>query len=412
MSRHTLLLAAIAVGALLLFQSSHTPQTAPPPPVKPSPSPQPDDDDAPPRRPCPGPRPWPHVLTAPGREPQKGGLVSPDGTVRVKIPVFDLVLKHNISSRGLGCCGSRSLEYAARNVGEERLYDLPEQMRRAGIPGGDNPYTIASKMARFAPDARYFQDTNSTLEVLEACLKTYRIACVGYGGHDPHYSGHVDHCVCVIACDLAKNWVCVLDNNFPVESELVWMGAQEFESRWNECLSRWIYSLLAVRPGDLPQQGSVHRSSGSDSGEWRPFADDGNEYSLWRDDVQLGNWRVDRRLYYPLRPTGDFDAGTDPPCAPPQWPDYPANRTDAGFLNYGLTATGNKLLTGSQIDGKKVTRSELLALIGPELAPVAPPGDPFGSLIAMARPHATILICIGAVVALMILSRPIKESEE
>lgn len=412
MSRYTLLLAAVAVGAVVILQSSHTPQPAPQPPAKPCPCPKPDDDDAPPRRPCPGPRPWPRACAAAGRQPQKGGLTSPDGTVAVKIPIFTLALRKNISSGGAGCCGSRSLEYAARNVGEERLYDLPEQMRQAGIPGGDNPYTIATKMRRFAPDARYFQDTNSTLEVLEACLRTYRIACVGYGGHDPHYSGHVDHCVCVVACDLARDWICILDNNCPAENELVWMGAHEFQSRWEECCHRWVYSLLATRPGAPPQQGSVPDASGADSGDWRGFADDGNEYALWQRGRQIGNWRVDRRLYYPRRATGGFGDGTDPPIPPPQWPDYPATRTVGDRLNYGLDAAVNWIATGSQIDGHKASRAELLALIGPELAPVAPPADPLGPLIVLARANSTILICVGVVVALMILSRPKKELEE
>jgi hypothetical protein len=153
----------------------------------------------------------------------------------------------NIASGGLGCCGSRSLDYAARWQGVPELVDLPEQMRREGIPGGDNPFTIRQKMARYAPSASYWSDTSGDLRILTAACRSRRLPCIDYAGNDPHYGQSIAHCVCVVACEPAADWVAILDNNYPSLEEIVWMSVGDFRSRWRG----WSYGLLAITPGDL-----------------------------------------------------------------------------------------------------------------------------------------------------------------
>lgn len=371
-SRTLIVFAVLGIALFLIFD------TTPPakPPVSPHPIDRDDDDDEvrpPKRRRCPGPGPCPRELATAGHKPVVGGLTSPDGKTTINIPIGELTLKKNISSGGLGCCGSRSLEYSARNVGVTALYDLPEKMRKTGISGGDNMETIARKMRKFAPEIGYIQDVHSTLSVLSAIVATQRIACVGYDGHDPHYSGHIMHCVCVVAADLENDWIAVLDNNFPSTDQIVWMGKREFRDRWKGCLDCWLYTLLAVRPGALPQLGGKPVAHGADSDTWKRFTDIDDEYSLWRADVQIGNWRCDSRRYYPRLSPGKWGEPTDPPVPPPQWPDYPAIHSADGGTNYGLTLATDSPFDSPTINGKAATRAELLEAIGPALVPVQGP---------------------------------------
>lgn len=395
----------VAAAAFLLFSSSpEAPPKSPPPPRR-----ERDDDDGDPprRRRCPGPGPCPRDAEGPGRKPVLGGLESPDGSTRVHIPIFECDLRKNISSAGLGCCGSRSLEYAARNVGVTQLYDLPEHMRQDRIPGGDNPDTIRRKMQRYAPDARYIQDVGSTLDVLAAILATQRVACVSYAGFDPHYSGHIDHCLCVVACDLANDWVCILDNNYPEKDQLVWMGTHEFRKRWTACMNRWVYTLLATRPGAMPRQGREPSPSVPGNGEWRTLDSQHEEYSYWVAGIQRGNWLATPREYYPRLGPGQWGAPTDPPCPPPGWRDYPAAVERGGGLNYGIDLAARGDGFGPEIDGRNATRAELLTAIGPALVPAGGGGDPAEFFRrAASTPRGQLALALLAVGVLMLLLRP------
>lgn len=408
--RNLMLLGIVAVVAFIALSP---PPTIPPPPSPPHHEEDDDGDPQPPkRRRCgPGPCPRSGGVEAKSHRPVVGGLTSPDGKTKVNLPLADLKLRRNISSGGLGCCGSRALEYSARLAGVSALYDLPEKMRRDGIPGGDNQYSIARKMAKYAPTERYVQDNHSTIEVLAAILATQRMPCIGYDGHDPHYSGHIMHCLNVVACDKAHDWVCILDNNHPKTDDLIWMGCREFTARWTACMDRWVYALLAVRPGAVPQSGDVSLQSGPDSGAWRVFADDPDQYALWSHSVQRGNWLVSSRRYYPRRGPGDWGEPTDPPIPPPLWPDYPAVAAAGGDLNYGCLQTAIDLRSGPIVDGRRVTRAELLRAIGPALVPTGSPGGLLQALRDyIATERGKIIVAIfGAGVLLLIM--PQKEVE-
>lgn len=407
-STRSLALCAV-VGALTVFYFSQ--QATPPPAPAPCPCPKPDDKDKDKRkRGSPwGPNPCAVVTADASRKPVNGGTTSPDGKTVVRIDLDSFERKRNISSRGLGCCGSRSLEYGARYVGVKELYDLPERMRADNIPGGDNQYTIARKMQKYAPDQSYIQDFGSTPEVLEALLKTHRIPCVGYGGHDTHYSGHVDHCVCVVACDVSNNWVAVLDNNYPGKDELVWMGVAEFEARWEDCMHKWVYALLALRPGGMPHQGEEPSPNESERVAWRSWPGETNEYSAWRNDVQIGNWLVRERQYYPRLAPGEWGEATDPPAAPPGWPYYPGITDPSGSINFGLAEWHGKVSETPLVNGKAISRAELLKLIGPELAPVRPLVDPFAQLREFVAAHTALVIVAVVALLLVVSSHPPKQ---
>jgi len=166
--------------------------------------------------------------------------------------------KKNIASKGLGCCVFRSIDYAARWQQVPELYDLPEQLVEAGIPGGGYPEKVDQVMARFAPQASYLQDTSGDADILEAILKTSRLPCVTYNGHDCHYGmgQGIAHMVSLPYFDRQTGWACVSDNNYPGDSEFVWMSPDEFLKRWKGGGGGgWVFALLAPPPA-LPPHNS------------------------------------------------------------------------------------------------------------------------------------------------------------
>jgi hypothetical protein len=255
---HRVLLALLLGGALLWWyhdrKERSRPVPAPPPtqPAKPKPKPpQPKK----PRRPCPGPGPCPlEEDKEAGGRPVEGGRVSPDGAVELVCDLPASERKKNIASKGLGCCVFRSIDYAARWQHVPELHDLPEQLVQAGIPGGGYPEKVAEIMKQFAPEASYIQDTSGDVDILEAILRTGRLPCVTYNGHDCHYGmgQGIAHMVCLPFFDRQTGWACVSDNNFPAESEFVWMSPDEFLKRWNGVGGGWVLALLAAPPPPIP----------------------------------------------------------------------------------------------------------------------------------------------------------------
>lgn len=205
-----------------------------------------------PRPPCPGPGPCPLEEQAARALPVEGGRTSPDGRVEVVCDLPASQRKKNIASKGLGCCVFRSIDYAARWQQVPQLYDLPEQLVRAGIPGGGYPQKVDEIMQRFAPGADYLQDTSGDPALLEAILQSGRMPCITYNGHDCHYQGRIAHMVCLPYFDRESGWACVSDNNFPGEDELVWQAPEELLQRWKGGGGGWVIALLAPPPPPPP----------------------------------------------------------------------------------------------------------------------------------------------------------------
>jgi hypothetical protein len=254
MNRRFLLL--LLLGGALWWWS--TERQEPPAPTPPSP-PAPKQPDQPKPKPKPwGPHPCPHcgrmissLETTPGK-PVIGGRTSPDGQTSLVCDLPASERKKNIASKGLGCCVFRSIDYAARWQQVPELYDLPEQLVKAGIPGGGYPEKVDEVMKQFAPGASYIQDTSGDADILEAILKTGRMPCVTYNGHDCHYSGTIAHMVCLPYFDRQTGWAVVSDNNFPSETDFVWMSCDEFLKRWKGGSGGWVYCLLHAPPPPVP----------------------------------------------------------------------------------------------------------------------------------------------------------------
>src|SRR5579885_2742726 len=113
-----------------------------------------------------------------------------------------------------------------------------------------------------------------------------------------------------------------------------------------------IFCLLAV----LPAAGGY---------EWRTFADEPDQLSLWHDGRQLGNWRISTREYLPLLAPGTWGDPCPPPYPPPQEVVAPAKIESDGTLNFGLDRARLSGAGKHLLNGREARKEELLSEIVP-----------------------------------------------
>lgn len=95
--------------------------------------------------------------------------------------------------------------------------------------------------------------------------------------------------------------------------------------------------------------------------EWRSFADDKDQIALWQDGRQLGNYRVSSGEYFPRLAAGVWGEPAAPPYPPPI---YPARIEADGTLNFGLDRTHLRAGGRHLLNGKEVSKAELLQALG------------------------------------------------
>lgn len=190
--------------------------------------------------------------TSPGA-PVLGGRISPDGKIALTCDLPESERKENIASRGLGCCVFRSGDYSSRFQQVPEFYDLPEKMVEAGIPGGGYPEKVNQVFQKFGPKVQFIQNTTGDPDILRAILKTGRMGCTTYNGHDPHYGNRtIAHMVCLVCFDEKSGWAAISDNNYPSAHDFVWMSCAEFVKRWKGTGGGWVYALLNPAPPPVP----------------------------------------------------------------------------------------------------------------------------------------------------------------
>lgn len=178
----------------------------------------------------------------------EGGPVGPGGIeVATDLPV--VLRAKNVGGRdGAGLCVFTSIMHAARWANELKLWDFQKQMRAE--PGGGYPQKVDAMIKKYGKGAQYIQFEGQDPAILELALKTCRMPCVTYNGHDCHYRGTIAHMVNLVYLDSSS--ACILDNNFIGENQLVWMSRQEFLERWTGGRSGWAVVLLSPRPPNPP----------------------------------------------------------------------------------------------------------------------------------------------------------------
>ena len=194
------------------------------------------------------------VLALPAAaDPTVGGPTSPDGklTVAVDLPVSQRT-KNVGGTDGAGLCVFSSIGHSARWQNETRLVDFQAKMRQER--GGGWPEKVDQMIKKYGSGTSYLQYEGTDPTVLIEAIKGGRMPGVTYNGHDPHYSGSISHMVNLVAYtgDSDTDWVCVLDNNYVGDRDLVWLRPREFKHRWCGSGSGWAVVLLAPPPPPIP----------------------------------------------------------------------------------------------------------------------------------------------------------------
>ena len=196
-------------------------------------------------------RPWREMIgqaAGPGK-PVEGGKTSPDGTEEIACDLPAAEKKKNVGGRdGAGLCVFTSIEYAARWQNELKLFNFQQQMRAE--LGGGYPEKVDKMIAKYGPGTRYLQYEGNDLSILKAAIKTGRMPGVTYNGYDPHYRGSIAHMVSL--AHISDKWAAITDNNFPGDSQFVWMSIDEFKRRWMGGRSGWAVVLLSPPPPPVP----------------------------------------------------------------------------------------------------------------------------------------------------------------
>lgn len=98
--------------------------------------------------------------------------------------------------------------------------------------------------------------------------------------------------------------------------------------------------------------------------EWRSFPDDRDQLSLWKDGVQWGNYRISEKKYYPRLASGVWGEPCAPPYPPPQDVVTPGKIETDGTINFGLDRDHLQVAGKHLIDGKEVSKEQLLQALG------------------------------------------------
>lgn len=274
MTTRELLAAAVLAGGLYWFASrgEPTPQPEPTPAPAPAPAPRPmPPAPAPAPKPKPPPR-WPSQQA--GRpacpcgercecescicrvvgEPVEGGGSHGGVEVTCDLPA-DLRMKNVGGRDGAGLCVFTSIAHSARYQNETRLVDFQAKMKAE--PGGGYPEKVDRMIEKYGKGAEYVQHQGGDLEFLYRAIRSGRMPSVTYSGRDPHYGrqrvSHMVNLVHLDPPDKTPRLAAILDNNFPGENELVWMTAEEFQSRWKDMQGGWAVILLAPTPPPVPR---------------------------------------------------------------------------------------------------------------------------------------------------------------
>jgi hypothetical protein len=166
---------------LLFFgvSSKESPPPKPEPPAKPS-----TPDDSCPRRPR---RPAGELVGA----ISVGGPVGPAGQqVACDLPVAQRLkntggMGPRGPGSGAGLCVFTSIEHAGHWQNVRPLIGLQQKMTHE--PGGGYPEKVDQLVAKYAKGVTVIQYEGKDPGVLESPLKTGRMPCVTFNGHDKHY---------------------------------------------------------------------------------------------------------------------------------------------------------------------------------------------------------------------------------
>ncbi len=171
-------------------------------------------------------------------EGKSGGLLSPDGSVRLRCVLPpELQMKNVGGSDGAGLCVFTSIQMACRLQGIQEMEGFREWMQKR--PGGGYPQKVDQMIAAFCKEKGvtpppYVQVEGADLQVLRrACAAGLPCSVTFSNAGNPlqRYGGsHISHMINCFHAD--SKWYGVLDNNYiqtPQNLDMIgWLNEQEF----------------------------------------------------------------------------------------------------------------------------------------------------------------------------------------
>jgi hypothetical protein len=183
-----------------------------------------------------------------------GGRHAPDGR-EIEIDLPGSLHRRNTAARGLGLCVFTSLHHAGLWQNVPQVVEFPKWVIDKGYEGGGWPQRVATWMreisaSRGMPEPEYIQIEGDDVELLKLACATGRLPAVTYG-YSPtgRYNGQaIAHMVNLAHMD--DQWACVLDNNYPGDTQYEWMTPAEFKGAYRRTGGGW--SVILLSPGPSP----------------------------------------------------------------------------------------------------------------------------------------------------------------
>lgn len=188
-----------------------------------------------------------------------GGKVAPDSATEIRIDLPGTMHRHNVSSRGQGCCTHTSVHHAALWQNVPVLQEFPKWVQAKRLPGGTWPGEMAKRIKAICqekgmPEPHWMQveGGKETLELIRAALASGRFPCVTYSFSPTgrYGGGRISHMVNVSHLD--DKWAAVLDNNYPGDTKYEWMSVADFLKTYTGGRNGWTLILLDAGPPPLP----------------------------------------------------------------------------------------------------------------------------------------------------------------
>lgn len=196
-----------------------------------------------------------------------GGPKAPDGTmIQCNLP-NQLHLRNKGGSDGAGLCVFTSLNHSAYFHNIRVLQDFRDYMTK--FPGGGYPAKVTAYINRMCkerhePVPEYIQVTSCDLDVLKLACRTTRMPGVTYSFSPTgrYGGGRIAHMVSLVSAGAGaesgkgpdgKGWWVILDNNFPGENALEWMGETEFRRTYCAGGQGWCVVFLSPPPPPTPR---------------------------------------------------------------------------------------------------------------------------------------------------------------
>ena len=309
-----------------------------------------------------------------------GGRTSPDGAEEIQIDLpGQQHLKNSEGKDGLGLCVFTSVEHAARWQNTEAVAGFQKKMRLE--PGGGWPDKLAAMMDRHCSGAPYLQYEGHDPGLIRLAIDTGRMPAITYG-FSPRYGGRVAHMVNLV--HLTDRWACVLDNNFPGDTQYEWMTPAELSHRWTMGGGGWAVLLLSPPPPPIPANTAPRRyqaltrpwseqcwgqapSPPVGGALWSSVAGHPEQFSLVLGGKQLGIWDRAKARWFPLRADGTWEDGqAEPPEPLPENLRKPKpDPATPSIKNYGVDNQRISLLEKFLFNGSEISKDQARRLLAP-----------------------------------------------